>query len=393
MLLGAKENSVARSRRNIYLLAAAAAALATAFLLPGRAAAVAGTPDSGFTTGPGTTVQVAATGLNVPRSLVYDREHNRLLIAEAGVAAGNTGPCAAGDAPSICYGATGSVYSFSLDPNGKSGRIITGLPSFSNAAKNFVQGLDGLSLYHGKLTGAFSLSGTVATRTGLGPGAADLGQAVVFGPSGQVTPIADVAALEAKLYGPQAASSPWGVTTGAFGTLIADSDGTPAAGSLYGGNDVLWLRHGDLTQLVAFPQRTLAGTPADTVLASPDAVVQGPDGAFYVGELTSYPYYPGSARIWRVVPGQAPTVYASGLSKVIDFAFDSQGRLLVLENGGRLSPAQLVRVAKDGTQTVLVGGLNAPDGLVAVNDHTYYVSNIGGGTGGDGQLLKVTVSG
>lgn len=379
-----------RARRNICLLAAAAAALSTTFLLPGRAAAVASTGNSG----PTTTVQVVATGLNVPRGLVYDREHNRLLIAEAGVAAGNADPCAAGGGSTLCYGATGSIYSYSLVSNGKSGRIITGLPSISNPAKNFVQGLEDLNLYRGQLSGVFSLSGTPTTRTGLGPGAADLGQAVVFGPSGRVTPIADIATLETQLYGPQAQSNPWGIATGEFGTLIANADGTPVAGSDFGGNDVLQLNHGKLTQLVAFPQRNLEGNPNDIVNSAPSTVVQGPDRAFYVGELTSYPYYAGAAQVWRVVPGQPPTVFASGFSKVIDIAFDPQGRLLVLDNGGKNSPAELIRVNRDGTQTVLVSQeLNAPSGVAVVNDHTIYVTNFGGGTGGDGQLLKITVSG
>ena len=76
---------------------------------------------------------------------------------------------------------------------------------------------------------------------------------------------------------------------------------------------------GNLSQLVAFPVRTFDGNSVDS---APATVVQGPDGAFYVGELTRYPYYAGAADVWRVVPGQKPTVYASGLSKYIDIAFD-----------------------------------------------------------------------
>jgi hypothetical protein len=383
---------VTRPRSVICLLAAATAALSTSFLLPGGAKAATSPGD----TTPTTTVQVVATGLNVPRGLVYDAARRRLLIAEAGVASGNTGPCATGGAGSLCYGATGSVYAFSLAPNGQSGRVITGLPSFSNPAGNFVQGLEDLSLYLGQLRGVFSLSGTPATRTGLGPGAADLGQAVLFGPDGRMTPIADVATLETQLYGSSAQSAPWGIATGGYGTLVANADGTPAAGTLYGGNDVLQVKGGKLSQLVAFPQYTVAGNTAEIEESNPATVGQGPDGAFYIGELTSYPYYAGSARVWRLVPGQQPTVYASGFSKVIDIAFDPEGRLLVLQTGGRNSPAELIRVARDGTQTVLVSpsqGLAAPSGLVVVNDHTYYITNSGDGVGGDGQLLKVTVSG
>lgn len=379
-----------RARRNICLIAAAVAALFTLALIPGRAAAVAAARNSDS---PTTTIQVVATGLNVPRGLVYDPYSNRLLIAEAGVAAGNNGPCGIGDdGQTLCYGATGSIYSFPLGGNGKPGRIITGLPSFSDAAKLYVQGLEGLSLYRGQLSGVFSLAGTPVTRTAMGPGAADLGQAVVFGRDGTVIPVADISAKETQLYYVGITSDPWGITTGNFGMLIANNDGVPAPGSAYGGNDVLQLRYGNLTQLVAFPERT-GGNPSVTYGPGPTAVVQGPDGAFYVGELTSPPYPNGQARIWRVVPGQAPTVFASGFTKIISMAFDSQGRLLVLENGHANQNGTLIRISRDGTQTVLASaGLVSPCGIAVVNDHTFYVTNNGGGVGGDGSLLKITVN-
>lgn len=376
-----------RNRRSSRWIAVAAA-LSLTFLLPGGAA-IAGIKQPDLTT----TVQVVATGLNVPRGLVYDPESQRLLIAEAGVAAGDTGPCATGAGDiAVCYGGTGSVYSFALN-GGRSYRVITGLPSTSDTGQHFVKGLEDLSLFRGKLSGVFGLSGTPATRTGLGPGAAALGQAVVFGRFGSIIPIADVATKETQLYNADMVSDPYGIATGKFGTLIANPSGAPVPDSDYGGNDVLQLKNGNLTQLVAFPARAPAADPSGQIESQPTTVTQGPGGAFYVGELTSYPYYPGEARVWRVVPGQAPTVFASGFSKIIDIAFDSRGRLLVLESGGRLSPAQLIRVDRDGTQTVLAStGLTDPGGLAVVNDHTFYVTNNSGGTGGDGQLLKISVS-
>ncbi len=170
-----------KARRTIYLSAAAvaaAAALTAAIVLPGGATAAATTGRAASTgssartgsSAPTVTVQVVATGLNVPRGLVYDQAQNRLLIAEAGVASGDTGPCGGGGYATICYGATGSIYSYSLSPHGKSGRIVTGLPSFSNSAKNFVDGLEDLSIYHGQLTGVFALNGTPTTRAAMGPG-------------------------------------------------------------------------------------------------------------------------------------------------------------------------------------------------------------------------------
>jgi hypothetical protein len=37
--------------------------------------------------------------------------------------------------------------------------------------------------------------------------------------------------------------------------------------------------------------------------------------------------------------------------------------------------------------------LDDPGGIAVVNDNTYYVTVGSGGTGGDGRLLKITVSG
>ncbi|MFF5076758.1 hypothetical protein ACFY36_06885 [Actinoplanes sp. NPDC000266] len=60
-------------------------------------------------------------------------------------------------------------------------------------------------------------------------------------------------------------------------------------------------------------------------------VARGPDGAFYVGETT---FVPGRARLWRVVPGQEPQVYAAGLTAVVDVRWSPGGRLSVRERDG-----------------------------------------------------------
>ena len=44
----------------------------------------------------------------------------------------------------------------------------------------------------------------------------------------------------------------------------------------------------------------------------PTAVVRGPDGAWYVSQLTGFPFTKGSASIWRIGASGEPTEYASG---------------------------------------------------------------------------------
>ena len=58
--------------------------------------------------------------------------------------------------------------------------------------------------------------------------------------------------------------------------------------------------------------------------AVPTSVVVGPDGAVYVSQLTGFPFPEGGSTIWRVRPGPAPTVYASGLTNVTDLAFNGK---------------------------------------------------------------------
>ena len=71
----------------------------------------------------------------------------------------------------------------------------------------------------------------------------------------------------------------------------------------------------------------------------PTSVAVGPDGAYYVGELTGVPAVPGWSRVWRIDPGArnvvcpsaACTVVVDGLTSVIDVDFGPDGQLYVAE--------------------------------------------------------------
>jgi hypothetical protein len=56
--------------------------------------------------------------------------------------------------------------------------------------------------------------------------------------------------------------------------------------------------------------------------AVPTSIAVGPDGALYVGTLRGVPSLPGTADVYRVVPGHAPVAAVTGLSAVTDVAFD-----------------------------------------------------------------------
>ena len=174
-----------------------------------------------------------------------------------------------------------------------------------------------------------------------------------------------------------------------------------------GGNSLVRVNpRGRLSTVAVFPSRQVpapanlpSGPPAGTPIvmpAVPTSVVLGPDGAFYVGELTGFPFPPGRARVWRVVPGHQPTVYAGGFTTIIDLAWGPDRTLYVLEiaRNGLLSgdrTGALIRLDRTGKRTVIAAdGLTAPGGL-AIRGRSAYVTTCGLCTG-DGTVLRIALS-
>jgi hypothetical protein len=124
----------------------------------------------------------------------------------------------------------------------------------------------------------------------------------------------------------------------------------------------------------------------------PTAVVVGPDGAYYVSELTGVPFAAGAARIYRVVPGAPPQIFLDGFKTIIDLDFGPDGSLYVLEHATGPAfftlPGQVIRVAPSGSRSVVVGGLTRPGSLVVGPDRAIYVSNRGTSVG-IGEVLRI----
>ncbi|MFN2316046.1 MAG: ScyD/ScyE family protein, partial [Gemmatimonadales bacterium] len=124
-----------------------------------------------------------------------------------------------------------------------------------------------------------------------------------------------------------------------------------------------------------------APAPFMSAEAVPTRVRRGPDGALYVSTLSGVPFMDGSAKIYRVVPGQAPTPYLEGFKAITDFAFGADGSVYVVQFAtGFLffpSPGVLIRVAPNGVRTTLVSNLFHPTGIAIGADGAIYVSNRG----------------
>ena len=125
------------------------------------------------------------------------------------------------------------------------------------------------------------------------------------------------------------------------------------------------------------------------------------NGAFYVGNLSTFPVDPGSAKILKINNGGRIKSIGSGLTTVVGVSFDAQGRLYALETdtvAGFPGPAaagsgKVVRVDDDDELTTVAEGLVFPTAMTFGPDGALYVSNFGFGLPplGLGQIVRITL--
>jgi hypothetical protein len=346
----------------------AALALVLAVVAAGSAAPASG--QSSF--------EVVASGLDNPRHLRFSPT-GALYVVEAG--RGGDGPCV--QHPQLgefCLGFSGAVTRVRDD--GPDERVLTGVPSIINEEGETLGPFDIAFTGSQKFVLSVGLGGSDEFRAGFGPDGALLGT-LVTGKlrHGGFSLFADVLANEAVANpdGTDVDSQPNGLVRQGDGYIVADA----------GGNAVVRASHkGTFTTITPLPPTSIG---ADAV---PTSVVKGPDGAYYISQLTGFPFQQGAANIWRVVPGQAPTVYASGLTNLTDLAFGPDGSLYAVEiaSTGLLNGpiGALKRITPGSSQhTTVVGDLFAPYG-VALTGSSAYVSTCAVCAGG-GEVIKVSL--
>ena len=127
----------------------------------------------------------------------------------------------------------------------------------------------------------------------------------------------------------------------------------------------------------------------------PTGLAVGPDGATYVGQLTGFPFPPGGANVYRVVPGQiTPTIFMTGFTNIVGLAFDADQNMYVLEMfaNGLLSGdpmGAVYRVAPDGSRELMAStGLTTPLGITVGPDHALYVTNMAT-VAGAGTVIRI----
>ena len=355
-------------------------------------------------------------GLNAPR---------HLLLTPAGVVvteAGTGGPvgtsnCATGPGTETpgdtqyCTGQTGDI--FAISSHGGDIPLLSDLPSVDEEVIQEMTGPSSIAYGHGQA--AVTIDDFLVNKDGSNnllpkPFAAAFGTLRLMSHVG--TRDVDLAAFAAAH--PQSAfslgtipgetpwdSDPYDVVSYRGGWAVADA----------GANDVLYVSPtGRVSMLARFPAVSellpagVLGNPGPEMVeaqAVPTSVAVGPDGALYVSLLRGIPSDPGTAYIYRIVPGQRPVIWARGLTSVTAIAFDRHGRLLATEfnTGGLLSPptvpGALVRISDNGrtVTTLPVTDLYQPTGVAVAPDGTVYVSNYGDNTSASaqpGQVVKIT---
>ena len=317
---------------------------------------------------------VVMSGLDNPRGLAFGPE-GALYVAEAG--RGGAGPCIFLRGAPQCYGATGAI---SRLWRGKQERFATGLPSYGTPVST--TGPHDISMLgRGAAYVTLGLGFEGAPRSAL-PGIGDqLGWMVHVPASGVWRPVADIAAHEFAVNpgGGVVDSNPYGILAEPGSRVVTDA----------GANALLRVAaNGDISTIATFPSRA-QGRPTDAV---PTAVAVGPDGAYYVSELSGVPFAAGAANIYRVVPGHAPTVAWSGFTTVIDLAFGADGSLYVLEHSTGpvffALPGRLLKIAPNGTRTTVIGGLALPGSVAIGPDGALYISNRSTSIG-IGEVLRI----
>jgi hypothetical protein len=302
-------------------------------------------------------VTVVADHLNNPRGL--DIAGGALYVAEAG----RGGPTCLPPDQSTCAGLSSAVTK--VDQRGQR-RIVTGLLSAAAPDGTFATGVDDVSVAR-RGGGLFMIATSAGCELppGIPPAIVRQQGKLLRAAHGAKQVVADITAFECANNpdGSALESNPYSVhALSNRHQVVADA----------AGNSILDVRNGQVSLLAVIPD---SPNGTDQV---PTSVTRGPDGAFYVGTLAEGAGN-GGANVWRIVPGQQPEVFVSGLTAVVDVAFGPDGSLYACEFSTDIesfSPAgAVVRVRPNGRQTVLGEGSLFFPGGVAVSGNRLYVSN------------------
>jgi hypothetical protein len=339
------------------------------------------------------TVTMVVSGLDNPRDLAFGPS-GKLYVAEAGHGGLPADCVAGGPEGTACYGLTSAV---SVVNTGSFHRVISGLASVAGEDGSGATGIDGIS-FKGKNgyaieTGASDVTPGHLSSDIVGRLRAEFGRLIKFTPpSGSWKSVGDVGHRDFNwtnehkdlVPGQFPDVNPYGVLALEGSRWVVDA----AANTI----DRVW-PNGTVAIAEFIPNPPVS----DSV---PTCIDRGPDGAFYVGELTGGGNPPGTASIWRFAPGtEHPlTKWAKGLTAITGCGFGHDGRFYATEfstlglDNAAPGTGAVVRVPAHSTSPVTVtNGLSFPGGFAPGADGSVYVSDwsIAPASSGLGSVLRI----